>query len=150
MVEFCGFRGRRGQVPDGRQREELVGGGLFAPQAISRAIPRATGGTLALLLLSACAVGPDFKVPLAPAAAGYTPETHPAATASVSVAGGGAQRFEPGRDIPGEWWTVFHSKDINGLIDQALQANPNLQAAQAALWQARRISTRREASCFLL
>jgi hypothetical protein len=68
------------------------------------------GGTLALSLLSACAVGPDFKVPLAPASAGYTPEAHPASTASVDVAGGEAQRFEAGRDIPGEWWTVFHSK----------------------------------------
>ncbi len=95
------------------------------------------GGTFALLLLSACAVGPDFKAPLAPAAAGYTPEAHPAATASVSVAGGDSQKFEPGRDIPGEWWKVFHSKDMNGLIDQALQANPSLQAAQAALWQAK-------------
>jgi NodT family efflux transporter outer membrane factor (OMF) lipoprotein len=90
-----------------------------------------------LLLLSACAVGPDFKVPAAPLNAGYTPEAHPAATPSSGVAGGESQRFETGRDIPGEWWTVFHSKEIDGLIDQALRANPSLQAAQAALWQAK-------------
>jgi NodT family efflux transporter outer membrane factor (OMF) lipoprotein len=133
VVGISWFRGRRGEIPGARQRSKLLGGGHFAPPAASRVI----SGTLALLLLSACAVGPDFKVPLAPAAAGYTPEAHPAATASVDVAGGEAQRFEAGRDIPGEWWTVFHSKEINGLIDQALQANPNLQAAQAALWQAK-------------
>ena len=42
-----------------------------------------------------------------------------------------------GRDIPGEWWKVFHSKELDGLIAEALHANPNLQAAQAALWQAK-------------
>jgi len=97
----------------------------------------AIGGTLALTLLSACAVGPDFKVPSAPLNAGYTPETHPAATPAIGVAGGQSQRFENGRDIPGEWWAVFHSREIDGLIDQALQANASLQAAQAALWQAK-------------
>ena len=89
----------------------------------------------ALLLLSACAVGPDFKVPPAPEGAGYTPEAHPAP--AVASDGGAAQRFEPGRDIPGQWWRLFHSKDLDALIVQALEANPSLQAAQASLWQAK-------------
>ena len=42
-----------------------------------------------------------------------------------------------GRDIPGEWWKVFHSREIDALIVEALHANPNLQAAQATLWQAK-------------
>jgi NodT family efflux transporter outer membrane factor (OMF) lipoprotein len=92
---------------------------------------------LAALTLSACAVGPDFKVPPAPAVTGYTPELHPAPTVASNVAGGAQQRFDAGRDIPGEWWKVFHSKELDGLIDQALQASPSLQAAQAALWQAK-------------
>ena len=36
-------------------------------------------------------------------------------------------------DIPGQWWTLFHSKPLNDLIEQALKANPDLEAAQAAL-----------------
>ena len=32
---------------------------------------------------------------------------------------------------------MFHSKEIDALIAEALQANPSLQAAQAALWQAK-------------
>ena len=32
---------------------------------------------------------------------------------------------------------MFHSKELDGLIAEALQANPSLQAAQAALWQAK-------------
>jgi NodT family efflux transporter outer membrane factor (OMF) lipoprotein len=42
-----------------------------------------------------------------------------------------------GRDIPGEWWTLFHSKPLNDLIERSLKANPDLKAAQAALLVAR-------------
>jgi NodT family efflux transporter outer membrane factor (OMF) lipoprotein len=48
-----------------------------------------------------------------------------------------AQKFEMGRDIPAEWWTVFHSRELDGFIDEALLSNPSLEAAQAALWQAK-------------
>jgi NodT family efflux transporter outer membrane factor (OMF) lipoprotein len=105
---------------------------LFVPMAAGTALP-----LLALLALSACAVGPDFQPPSAPPVSGYTPEAHPATTAAVDIAGGAAQKFAMGRDIPGEWWKVFHSKKLNSLIAEALQANPSLQAAQAALWQAK-------------
>jgi NodT family efflux transporter outer membrane factor (OMF) lipoprotein len=92
---------------------------------------------LSLLALSACAVGPDFAPAPAPSVSGYTPEGQLATTASSNIAGGVAQKFDMGRDIPGEWWTVFHSKELDALIAEALQANPSLQAAQAALWQAK-------------
>jgi NodT family efflux transporter outer membrane factor (OMF) lipoprotein len=42
-----------------------------------------------------------------------------------------------GRDIPGEWWALFHSKPLNDLIERSLKANPDLKAAQAALKVAR-------------
>jgi NodT family efflux transporter outer membrane factor (OMF) lipoprotein len=54
-------------------------------------------------------------------------------TASADVIGGAPQTLRPGADIPGQWWTLFHSPQLNRLIEQALKANPNLQAAQAAL-----------------
>jgi NodT family efflux transporter outer membrane factor (OMF) lipoprotein len=110
------------------------GFGVFASKAAGAALSL---WTLSLLALSACAVGPDFAVPPAPAVSGFTPEGQPAATVSVDIASGAAQRFDIGRDIPGEWWKVFHSKELDGLIAEALRANPSLQAAQAALWQAK-------------
>ncbi len=97
----------------------------------------AAGSALALLTLSACAVGPDFAPPTPPLVAGYTPERTPAPTASAAVAGGNSQRFDAGRDIPGDWWRVFRSKELDALIAAALHANPSLQAAQATLWQAK-------------
>jgi NodT family efflux transporter outer membrane factor (OMF) lipoprotein len=83
-----------------------------------------------------CAVGPDFKRPDAPTVSGYTPEALAPQTVSAPGALGAAQRFEPGMDIPGEWWQIFHSEALTQLIEDSLTANPNLMAAQAALRQA--------------
>ena len=58
-------------------------------------------------------------------------------SSTTNVAGGEAQHFVEGRDIPGEWWTLFHSKPLNDLIERSLKANPDLKAAQAALLVAR-------------
>ena len=91
---------------------------------------------LAALLLASCAVGPDFKPPAAPAVSGYTPEKQAPATISAAVKGGEAQRFVAGMDIPGQWWTLFHSPALDALIKEALQSNPSLEAAQATLRQA--------------
>jgi NodT family efflux transporter outer membrane factor (OMF) lipoprotein len=99
--------------------------------------PGAAGVALPLLALAACAVGPDFAPPPAPPTSGYTPESHLAATDSAPVQGGAGQTFVPGHDIPADWWRMFHSKEINALVAEALRANPSLHAAQAALWQAK-------------
>jgi NodT family efflux transporter outer membrane factor (OMF) lipoprotein len=102
-------------------------------------VPRAPHvlAALAVTLLSGCAVGPDFQVPPAPDVAGYGRERMPAQTASANVAGGQAQHFERDRDIPGDWWELFHSKALKSLVTQALENNSDLRAAQAALRMAR-------------
>ena len=53
--------------------------------------------------------------------------------ATPGVAGGEAQHFVSGADIPADWWTLFHSRALNALIEQALAHNADLKAAQAAL-----------------
>ncbi len=108
-----------------------------AVPGIGTSKPKGAGVVLSFLSLAACAVGPDFAPPPAPPVAGYTPGGRIAATSSSDIAGGAAQQFKPGRDIPGEWWHVFRSKALDALIAEALHANPSLQAAQAALWQAK-------------
>ncbi len=94
---------------------------------------RRLGYSLLLSVLAGCTVGPDFSRPASPEVAGYTPEPLAAQTTSASVPGGEAQRFVKDLDIPGQWWTLFRSEPLNALIEEALKANPNLQAAQAAL-----------------
>ncbi len=104
---------------------------------LSRSFLRPKGiAPLALALISGCAAGPDFTRPAPPDVAAYTAKPLPAETASADVPGGGAQRFVEGLDLPAQWWTLFRSESLNRLIDEALRANPTLQAAQAALRQA--------------
>lgn len=86
--------------------------------------------------LTGCAVGPDFHRPEAPTTEKYTPAPLPGETASAPVEGGEAQRFAFGRDIPAQWWKLFHSEDLDTLIRQALADSPTLAAARAALRQA--------------
>jgi NodT family efflux transporter outer membrane factor (OMF) lipoprotein len=93
--------------------------------------------TSTLLLLAGCVVGPNFKRPAPPDVGGYTPAPPSTTSSTTDVAGGEAQHLVGGRDIPGEWWTLFHSKPLNDLIERSLKANPDLKAAQAALLVAR-------------
>ena len=87
----------------------------------------------ALLLTTGCMVGPNYKRPAAPKVPGYTPTPPTAQTSTPGVSGGEAQQFLEGKDISGEWWTLFHSKPLNDLIDRSLKNNPDIKAAQAAL-----------------
>jgi NodT family efflux transporter outer membrane factor (OMF) lipoprotein len=91
----------------------------------------------ALLLTAGCVVGPKFKKPPAPDVGGYTPTPITTTNTTPNVSGGEAQRLVDGKDIPGEWWDLFHSKPLDDLIERALKANPDLKAAQAALLVAR-------------
>jgi NodT family efflux transporter outer membrane factor (OMF) lipoprotein len=88
------------------------------------------------MLLSACAVGPDFVRSEAPNDAGYSPKPLPTRTASAAVYGGGAQHFVEGGDIPFDWWKIFESPALNALVEKAFRANPTIEQAQAALRQA--------------
>jgi NodT family efflux transporter outer membrane factor (OMF) lipoprotein len=96
----------------------------------------ATFLSIAAAALAGCAVGPDFRVPVPPKTDSYTAPALPAETAAAPVAGGAPQRFVAGRDIPAQWWTLFHCEALDRLIRQALTDSPTLASAQAALRQA--------------
>jgi len=99
-----------------------------------------SGGACAALsaaaLLAGCAVGPDFVPPKPPQVSGYAREPQSEQTVASDVHGGEAQALRAGLDIPGQWWTLFHSPSLNAIIEGALKANPSLQAAQATLREA--------------
>ena len=88
-------------------------------------------------LLAGCVVGPNYHRPAAPAVSEYTRQALPNPTVSSPTLGGQAQRFVPGADVSGRWWTLFQSPRIDALVDRALKANPDLRSAQAALRGAR-------------
>jgi NodT family efflux transporter outer membrane factor (OMF) lipoprotein len=93
--------------------------------------------TTVAVTVAGCAVGPNFKAPAAPRTAGFAPAgALSPTTAAAPLPGGDAQKFVDGLDIPGQWWTLFRSDELNALIERALANNPTLESAQAALRQA--------------
>jgi outer membrane protein TolC len=90
---------------------------------------------IAGMAIAGCAVGPDFHRPEAPNTDKYTPTALPQETAAAPGMAGTAQRFVGGQDIPVQWWTLFHSEELDQLVRQALAASPTLEAAKATLRQ---------------
>jgi len=104
---------------------------------------------LCLAVLAGCKVGPNFSRPDVAQNADYSREKLPSTTASAgNVAGGAAQRLVTGMDIPGQWWTLFRSPTLNALVEEALRANTDVAAAQAALRQANELVYADQASLF--
>jgi outer membrane protein TolC len=100
-------------------------------------------GSAILSLLTGCTVGPNFRAPSAPDTPRFTEKPLASQTISAAIPAGAAQRLVNGRDIQGDWWTLFHSPQLNALVSRALTANPDLAAAQATLREARK-NTRAE------
>lgn len=95
----------------------------------------ALAGALALIL-AGCAVGPNYTRPNAPAVDRYTAQPLPAQTVSTDTAGGDAQRFLEGTNVPQRWWTTFGNEELDRRVQQALRASPTIASAQAALREA--------------
>jgi NodT family efflux transporter outer membrane factor (OMF) lipoprotein len=97
---------------------------------------------LAFLLgatVTGCAVGPEFREPAPPQTAGYTETPLPAETVGAPGAAGASQRFVAGGTVAQQWWTLFRSEPLDGLVRSAVAESPTLAAAQATLRQAKEI-----------
>ena len=92
--------------------------------------------SLLFIALAGCTLGPDFVRPEVAADAGYSTHNLTTTARADIDAGGAAQRLIAGMDIPGQWWTLFRSPELNALVEEALRPNPDISAAQAALRQA--------------
>ena len=86
--------------------------------------------------LSDCAVGPNFKRPTPPSDGNYGNAPSQGETVASPEPAALPQRFVAGMDIPAQWWTLFQSPKLNGLVEQAIKANPDMTAARASLRQA--------------
>jgi NodT family efflux transporter outer membrane factor (OMF) lipoprotein len=98
--------------------------------------------------LSACALGPNFKRPPAPATPTYGTAPMDGDLAAANTVGGATQRFIKDMDIPAQWWTLFQSPKLNQLVEQALKNSPDVGAAQAALRQAHELYSAQWTSLF--
>jgi NodT family efflux transporter outer membrane factor (OMF) lipoprotein len=108
---------------------------FFERPFLRRTKRTAIGASVAALVLAGCAAGPDYRQPEAPAVKNYITDALPAETAGAPGTGGSVQRFDPGKEIPAQWWTLFRSEQLDRVIREALEHNPTLAAAQATLVQ---------------
>jgi len=105
---------------------------------MNRRLP-ALGGVIAL---AGCAVGPNYHRPAEPATDSYTAQKQPTVVGGAVTDGDTApadaamQTLVAGQEPPAQWWHEFGSADLDALVAEALRANPNVQAAEAALRQA--------------
>jgi NodT family efflux transporter outer membrane factor (OMF) lipoprotein len=110
---------------------------VIKPRISLRSIQATTIGCL-IIYLTGCMVGPDFQPAPVPNTQTYTHSPLPNKTVSTKHAGaaGQSQYFVNNLDIPGSWWVLFKSPQLNYLINMGLSNSPNLAAAKAALYQA--------------
>ncbi|MBT0960435.1 efflux transporter outer membrane subunit [Denitromonas iodatirespirans] len=80
-------------------------------------------GALAVFMAGCATLGPDYQAPVA-----AVPEAWHAAPASGSATGSASIE---------RWWQQLGDASLSELIDQALRANPDLQAARAAVQASR-------------
>lgn len=77
---------------------------------------------LSAVFLSACAVGPDYKLPATDAGPSFANANNP----EFSTQG-----------VDAAWWKLFDDKQLTELVEQTVQHNRDLQAARANLREAR-------------
>jgi NodT family efflux transporter outer membrane factor (OMF) lipoprotein len=98
-----------------------------------------------LAMLAACSNEP-VHAPELPQVDQYT-STPIERTASADGPNGQSQVFASTADIPAQWWALFHSPALDGLVREALDASPTLAKAQAKLRQAEEdLGTRADAT----
>lgn len=85
------------------------------------------------LVLTGCAVGPDYVRPAAPQVMHYTSEN----TSTVFAPGQDEpeQQLAAGAEISAQWWELYRSPRLNKVLVEAIQHNPTLTAAKATLAQ---------------
>ena len=89
-------------------------------------------GVVAALLLSGCAIGPDFVRPAPPAEDRYTSEPQAPQTLAAD---GQAQRFKSDTAVAADWWQLFRSVQLDAAVQQAIAHSPTLEASEATLRQ---------------
>jgi NodT family efflux transporter outer membrane factor (OMF) lipoprotein len=104
-------------------------------------LPMAAAAMLTCLFgIGGCTAGPNFTRPEPPPTTRYTANKLNSENVAASET---AQHIALGREIEGDWWTLFGSEAIDQLVKQAVNHNRNLEAAQATLRQAQQLALAR-------
>ncbi|MCU7248017.1 efflux transporter outer membrane subunit [Pseudomonas koreensis] len=102
---------------------------------ISRsALPTKITLLAALVLLSACTVGPDFQRPdIASKSQHYDRQAEQQLATETTP---GNQHIDLGKRLNGDWWSAFRSPKLDQVVRRAIDGNLELVAADATIRQA--------------
>jgi NodT family efflux transporter outer membrane factor (OMF) lipoprotein len=92
-------------------------------------------GCALLAALAGCTLGPNFTRPDAPQDARFTAQEAAAREASPG-ADALRQQILYGRDLAGDWWTIFQSPALDKMVKDAVKGNQTLASMTATLLQA--------------
>jgi NodT family efflux transporter outer membrane factor (OMF) lipoprotein len=90
-----------------------------------------------MVAIGGCTVGPNFTRPEVPPASRYTANSLHGEETSADAT---VQHIALGREIQGNWWTLFQSNAIDGIVQQAVEHNRSLAASTATLEQAEELA----------
>jgi NodT family efflux transporter outer membrane factor (OMF) lipoprotein len=116
-----------------RPGPRLAASNAWLAKRKSRFVAGATMMTVLALTISGCAVGPNFNPAAAPEVSGYVPGKLASPDPGHDGPRIAGQHFVSGADVSARWWSAFKSPYLNTLVKQAVDHNPNLQAAEAAI-----------------
>ena len=86
------------------------------------------------LLLAACAAGPDYVRPPAPAVDRFTPADPRVIRSGPALP---EQSVRTGAPVPARWWEAFGNPALDEIVARALASSPTVEGARATLAQAR-------------
>jgi len=95
--------------------------------------------SLAAATAGCAAVGPNFKPPAAPTTHGYLAPGERTAPGSADAQAPPPQAIVLGETVEAEWWTLFRSPELDGLVKQAIAGSPTLEGAKARLAQSQQL-----------
>jgi NodT family efflux transporter outer membrane factor (OMF) lipoprotein len=81
-------------------------------------------GFAIIMMLTGCAVGPDFRAPEPPEVTGYLGRSDAIDRATPRVVPG---------DLPSRWWELFRSRALSRLVEEGIEHNADLKSAEAAI-----------------
>lgn len=92
---------------------------------------------LGAVFVTGCHARSPYRPPVPPSASSYTPHDADATVAApLAQHAGNAQQLIAGSSIPAAWWQIFHSPELNRMVEEALAHSPTLEEARARLRQA--------------
>jgi len=92
-------------------------------------MPKVKTAAVLSLLISGCAVGPDFSSPASPSVTKYSNEFPEERSGGASS----QPKLKEADSIPALWWQLFESDELEQLVALGLQQSPTLAAAKARL-----------------